>query len=97
MILDKVGQPLNLTDLLCRDRPSNEGCPTLSKIICPHPSHSFFTLTLTLPAHLQPLIQDAARTKGMSIVDWATVLLESEAKVTCTEPSLQPKSRSQSK
>ncbi len=52
-----------------------------------HPSHSTFTITLTLPAHLQPLIQDAAETKGMSVVDWATVLLESEALATCTDPS----------
>lgn len=37
------------------------------------------TFTLTLPAHLQPLLQDAARTKGMSVVDWATWVLESEA------------------
>lgn len=40
------------------------------------------TFTLTLPAHLQPLLQDAARTKGMSVVDWATSVLEAEAKAT---------------
>lgn len=53
------------------------------------PTHE--TFTLTLPAHLQLLIQDAARTKGMSVVDWATVLLESEAKTTCTDPSATTK------
>ncbi len=41
------------------------------------PTHE--TFALTLPAHLQPLIQDAARTLGMSLVDWATLVLESEA------------------
>jgi len=41
------------------------------------PTHE--TFTLTLPKHLQPLIQDAARTLGMSLVDWATLVLESEA------------------
>ncbi len=41
------------------------------------PAHE--TFILTLPKHLQPLIQDAARTLGMSLVDWATLVLESEA------------------
>ncbi len=41
------------------------------------------TFTLTLPAHLQPLIQDAARTAGMSLMDWATWVLESAARATC--------------
>ena len=58
---------------------------------------SYETFTLTLPAHLQSLIQDAARAKGMSVVDWATVVLESLARATCTDPSLKPKFQSQSK
>lgn len=38
------------------------------------------TFNLILSAHLQPLIQDAARTTVMSVVDWATdVVLESKA------------------
>lgn len=41
------------------------------------------TFVLTLPSHLQPLIQDAARTVGMSVVDWATWVLESQALATC--------------
>lgn len=42
------------------------------------------TFTLTLPAHLQPLIQDAARTKEVSVVDWVIRVLESEALATCS-------------
>lgn len=37
------------------------------------------TFNLILSAHLQPLIQDAARTTVMSVVDWATNVLESKA------------------
>lgn len=48
----------------------------------PQPTQS--TFTLVLPAHLQPLIQDAARTTGMSVVDWAAWVLESEALATCS-------------
>lgn len=48
------------------------------------------TFALTLPAHLQPLIQDAARTLGMSLVDWATLVLESEA-----ISAVQPKDKAQ--
>jgi hypothetical protein len=44
----------------------------------------FPTFTLTLPAHLQPLVQDSARTTGMSVVDWATWVLESEALDACS-------------
>jgi len=42
------------------------------------------TFTITLPAHLQPLLQDAARTTEMSLVDWATRVLESAALATCS-------------
>ena len=43
------------------------------------------TFTITFPAHLRPLLQDAARTKGMSVVEWATKVLESVALATsCT-------------
>jgi hypothetical protein len=35
-----------------------------------------FTLTLQLPAHLVPLIQDAAKESGLVVVDWAAKLLE---------------------
>ena len=37
------------------------------------------TFNLILSAHLQPLIQGAARTTVMSVVDWATNVLESKA------------------
>lgn len=52
------------------------------------PAHE--TFILTLPAHLQPLIRDAARTLGMSLVDWATLVLESEAIA-----AMQPKDKAQ--
>ena len=45
--------------------------------------HTPKTFSLELPAHLQPLIQDAARIKGMTVVDWAAWVLESEALATC--------------
>lgn len=48
------------------------------------------TFTLTLPAYLQSLLQDAARKAGMSVVDWATWLLESEAKATSDSSAAQP-------
>ena len=55
----------------------------------PQPTQS--TFTLTLPAHLQPLIQHAARTVGMSVVDWATTVLESGVLGTCNDNSaMQP-------
>ena len=45
------------------------------------------TFTLTLPAHLQPLLQDAACTTGVSVVDWVTKVLESVALATCCTSS----------
>lgn len=38
------------------------------------------TITLTLPAHLLPKLQDVARAEGMSLPDWATSVIESAAK-----------------
>lgn len=49
------------------------------------------TFTLTLPTHLQPLLQDAAHITGMSVVDWVTGVLESAALATCTHPSARAK------
>lgn len=40
------------------------------------------TFTLILPAHLQQPIQDAARAAGVSVIDWATWVME-EALATC--------------
>lgn len=39
-----------------------------------------FTLTLQLPAHLQSLIQDAARGEGLVLVDWVAKVLEASLK-----------------
>jgi len=39
------------------------------------PLRETFTLTLQLPAHLQPLIQDAAKESGLVVVDWAAKIL----------------------
>lgn len=58
----------------------------------PQPTHE--TFTLTLPAYLQLLLQDAARTTGMSLVDWAITVLESKALALCNDKSVtQPTSR----
>jgi hypothetical protein len=40
------------------------------------PLRETFTLTLQLPAHLLPLIQDAAKDSGLVVVDWVAKLLE---------------------
>ncbi|RAM49085.1 MAG: hypothetical protein C6Y22_24560 [Hapalosiphonaceae cyanobacterium JJU2] len=40
------------------------------------PLQETFTLTLQLPAYLQPLIQDAAKESGLVVVDWATQVLK---------------------
>ncbi|NMG11723.1 hypothetical protein [Brasilonema sp. UFV-L1] len=40
------------------------------------PLQETFTLTLQLPAYLQPLIQDVAKESGLVVVDWAAKLLE---------------------
>ncbi|MBP5974189.1 MAG: hypothetical protein KME46_21590 [Brasilonema angustatum HA4187-MV1] len=40
------------------------------------PLQETFTLTLQLPAYLQPLIQDAAKESGLVAVDWAAKLLQ---------------------
>ncbi|MBE9227843.1 hypothetical protein IQ264_20690 [Phormidium sp. LEGE 05292] len=45
------------------------------------PSTETFTLTLQLPAYLQPLIQDAARGEGLVLVDWVAKVLEAALKV----------------
>lgn len=39
--------------------------------------------SLIFPQHLHTLFQDAARQAGMSLVDWATTVLESAAKNSC--------------
>ncbi len=39
------------------------------------PLRETFTLTLQLSAHLQPLIQDAAKESGLVVVDWAAKIL----------------------
>ncbi|MFB2881010.1 hypothetical protein [Floridanema aerugineum] len=44
------------------------------------PSTETFTLTLQLPAHLQSLIQDAARGEGLVLVDWVAKVLEAALK-----------------
>jgi ParB/RepB/Spo0J family partition protein len=41
------------------------------------------TFSLIFPEHLHTLFQDAARQAGMSLVDWATTVLESAAKNSC--------------
>jgi hypothetical protein len=41
------------------------------------------TFSLIFPEHLDTLFQDAARQAGMSLVDWATTVLESAAKNSC--------------
>ena len=40
------------------------------------PRQETFTLTVQLPAHLQPEIQDAARESGLVVVDWVASVLE---------------------
>lgn len=39
------------------------------------PLRETFTLTLQLPAHLQPLMQDAAKESGLVVVDWVAKVL----------------------
>ena len=41
------------------------------------PNEETFTLTLQLPAYLQPLIKDAAKASGLVVVDWAAKVIES--------------------
>ena len=35
-----------------------------------------FTLTLQLPIHLQAQMQDAAKTQGLAVADWAEQVLK---------------------
>ncbi|OKH33126.1 hypothetical protein NIES2119_23970 [[Phormidium ambiguum] IAM M-71] len=46
-----------------------------------------FTLTLQLPAHLQSLIQDAARGEGLILVDWVAKVLEAALKTSSSTPA----------
>lgn len=46
-----------------------------------------FTLTLQLPAYLQPLIQDAARTEELVLVDWVAKVLETALKANSCPPA----------
>lgn len=46
--------------------------------------------TLNLLPYLKPLFQDAARTRGMRIVEWVTWVLESADLASCTSSAAQP-------
>lgn len=58
-----------------------------------------FTLTLQLPAYLQPLIQDAARGEGLVLVDWVAKVLEAALKVSnyASENSEKPEGDGESR
>lgn len=51
-----------------------------------NPQTTQSTFTLTLPAHLQPLLQDTARQKGIVLVDWVTWVLDTTS-LTTTQPT----------
>lgn len=53
------------------------------------PSPESFTLTLQLPAYLQPLIQDAAKESGLVVVDWVAMLLKAAVLKTETSHNTQ--------
>jgi hypothetical protein len=46
-----------------------------------------FTLTLQLPAHLQPLLRDTAKAEGLVAVDWAAQVLEAAISANRSVPS----------
>jgi hypothetical protein len=53
------------------------------------PLQETFTLTLQLPAYLQPLIQDAAKESGLVVVDWVAKLLKAAVLKKETSPNPQ--------
>ena len=49
-----------------------------------------FTLTLQLPIHLQAQMQDAAKTQGLAVADWAEQVLKAAVSTISFASEVQP-------